>query len=132
MATKKRSTRRSTGTVFKFEVTAKPFDFVETFDNLLRAISVEYASDETKPGVIVSKLADGYYATVVRYRCKFAEGKYNVCTCRAPSFSLAVAGLAREWLKTSDAKKNLRAASEPDACFKYGPGFDVHPDGKGM
>lgn len=75
-------------------------------DKLTRAVSYQYKDDKTSPGVTVSALRKGYYASVVRYSEAFAKGKTVVCSARGDTLDQALEGVAKEFL--------VKINSQPD------------------
>jgi len=67
-------------------------------DKLTQAVSYQYKTDKTSPGVTVSSLKKGYYASVVRYSDAFAKGKSVVCSARGDTLDQALEGVAKEFL----------------------------------
>lgn len=77
-------------------------------DLLARAVANEYAGDPCSAGVTISLLPGGdYYASVLRYRERFGEGKFVVCSAREASLEDAVCSLGKQWLSRREAKKEL-------------------------
>lgn len=67
-------------------------------DKLTQAVSFQFKDDKTSPGITVSALKKGYYASVVRYSSAFAKGKTVVCSARGDTLDQALEGVAKEFL----------------------------------
>jgi hypothetical protein len=94
---------------------------------LVRAVCAAYPTDPSKPSVLLSCLADGgFYASVVRYRERFGEGKFVVCNARDASLSEVVVKLAHNWRAGVTAGTTLGQVldrwteSFPPGCDNYG------------
>jgi hypothetical protein len=75
-------------------------------DKLTKAVSFQFKEDKTSPGVTVSALKKGYYASVVRYTGAIAKGKVVVCSARGDTLDAALEGVAKEFL--------VKINSQPD------------------
>lgn len=82
-------------------------DVARVLDLLGTAVAAEHPSDPSAPGVLVSSLKDGWYASVVRFREPFGAGKFVVCSARHATLPGVVAALAVRWTKRKDAKHEL-------------------------
>lgn len=67
-------------------------------NKLTQAVSFQFRDDKTSPGVTVSALKKGFYASVVRYTGAIAKGKVVVCSARGDTIDQALEGVAKEFL----------------------------------
>lgn len=70
-------------------------------DTLIKAVSFKFKEDKTSPGVTISRLKHGYYASVVRYESAFAKGKSVVCSAKADTLDGALQSLAVTFLSSA-------------------------------
>lgn len=84
-------------------------DAFSVLTKFVDAVCVEYASDPTKPSVVLSRVGSGpeYYVSVTRYTDKFANGKVVVCHVRGFTLEMAIRSAASEWLGRTKAKETL-------------------------
>ncbi len=75
-------------------------------NKLTQAVSFQFKDDKTSPGVTVSALKKGFYASVVRYTGAIAKGKVVVCSARGDTLDAALEGCAKEFL--------VKVNSQPD------------------
>lgn len=67
-------------------------------DALLSMISHAYRRDRTRPGLVLSKLDDGVYASIARYDTPWGSPKVVVCSIQGASTSEAACEqLLRMW-----------------------------------
>jgi hypothetical protein len=79
-------------------------------DKLLKqlsdAVSFQYNTDATCPGVLISKLRDGtYYSSIVRYSNSYAGGKLVVCNARESSLEASLLALSKYFLEADSRAK---------------------------
>ncbi len=68
-------------------------------EKITKAIAFQYATDKTAPGLTVANLKNGdFYCSIVRYSGAFAKDKKVVCSARGTDLSVALEGVAREFL----------------------------------
>ena len=78
----------------------------ELIDKLTKAISFQYKTDKTTPGLQIASLKNGYYASIVRYNKPFGKDKSVVCKARADSLNGALKELAFEFMKLQVRQKD--------------------------
>jgi hypothetical protein len=78
----------------------------QLLDKLTDAVSFKFKEDKTAPGVTTSKLAKGYYCSVVRYDGAFAKGKKVFCSARGDTLPAALKNLATAFVAQSGVPKN--------------------------
>lgn len=64
---------------------------------LTDAVAHQYRDDKTSAGIVISKLKNGYYCSVVRYSESF--GKEVICRSKAPTMFEAVQKVSEEFVK---------------------------------
>ena len=72
----------------------------DTLESLIFAICEYYEKDPTAPSVIISYLRDkqSWYASVVRYHGRFADGKEVVISAQYRELEGALETLSQKWL----------------------------------
>lgn len=74
----------------------------QLIDKLTDAVSYKFKDDGTSPGLVISKLRQGYYCSVVRYPNGGASDKRNkviVCKATASTLDLAVKEVAKRFVE---------------------------------
>ena len=69
-------------------------------EKLTAAVSFVYRQDQTSPGVLVSKLNNDFYGSILRYEGPFGNSKKVVCSVRAQTLPSTVQELAKKFLTT--------------------------------
>lgn len=75
-------------------------------NKLLKAVSYQFKDDKTSPGITVSSLKHGYYASVVRYEGSFAKGKVVVCKAKGDTLEDVLQNVAEAFLKQVHVPQN--------------------------
>lgn len=98
----------------KPRVAAETVESLQT--KLLRAVSAEYPSDPTSPGIVSALLTNGqFYVSVCRYNGTFGAGKVVVAKGRGETLLLATKSASQEWLAAhlSPARSGRSGAPRP-------------------
>jgi hypothetical protein len=75
-------------------------------ESLAEAVSYTFKDDAVKPGIVSSKIKDGFYASIVRYGSLYPKGKLVVCKTVQSSLDAAYRELTHSFLK-DHAKKTI-------------------------
>lgn len=67
---------------------------LETFTRLLKET---YSKDITIPSIVFACIGKQYYCSFVRYREKYGEGKYVVCSAKDENIELCLIKLYDTW-----------------------------------
>lgn len=86
-------------------------------DKLIKAVSYQFKTDKTSPGVTISSLKHGYYASVVRYEGSFAKGKVVVCKAKGDTLDDALRAVAQKFLEQVQPAKT--PIDELDGAVRY-------------
>jgi hypothetical protein len=89
----------------------------QLMDKLTKAVSYQYATDKTSPGVTVSSLKKGYYCSIVRYDGAFAKGKVVVLAAKGDTLPLALKELAVKFVSLN--KQLLNPIQELDELVNH-------------
>lgn len=82
-------------------------------DSLLMLVSYAYRRDRTRPGIVLSKLDDGVYASIARYDTPCGQPKVVVCTVRGQGTAEAACEqLLRVWCAANSVPVPVQAKTE--------------------
>lgn len=82
----------------KLAKTAKPpMDAFALLTLFIEAVSAYYDKDPTKAGVVISKVPEGYYVSVVRYLEMYGKSKTVVLHEKNADLEVALRTVARRW-----------------------------------
>lgn len=73
----------------------------ELIDKLTKAISFQFKTDKTAPGLTISSLKTGYYCSIIRYDQPFGKGKVVFCKAKATTLPAALTAVSKEFLGKS-------------------------------
>jgi hypothetical protein len=76
-------------------------DTQELINKLTKAISFQFKTDKTAPGLTIASLKTGYYCSVIRYDQPFGKGKVVFCKAKGTTLSEALSAVSKEFLSKS-------------------------------
>jgi O-acetyl-ADP-ribose deacetylase (regulator of RNase III) len=84
----------------------------EELDELLRAVSEQYTTDPSGPGVhlAIVRSRGEYYASVKRFQEAYGKGDFVVCKATARSLDGVIHRVCKEWLAKGGVHQRLADA----------------------